>query len=42
MIDAEKIKKLVRPSIAAMPAYVPGRTVEEASKANGGIKMIKL
>ena len=42
MIDAENIKKLVRPSIAAMPSYVPGRTVEEASKANGGIEMIKL
>ena len=35
MIDAENIKKLVRPSISAMPSYVPVRTVEEASKANG-------
>lgn len=42
MIDAEMIKKLVRPVVAAMPAYVPGRTVEQASKENGGIEMIKL
>lgn len=42
MIDAENIKSLVRPSVAAMPSYVPGRSVEEASKANGGIEMIKL
>lgn len=37
-----EIKDLVRPSIAAMPSYVPGRTVEQAQKENGGIPMIKL
>lgn len=37
-----EIKELVRPAIAAMPSYVPGRTVEQASKENGGIPMIKL
>lgn len=42
MIEAENIKTLVRKSVAAMPSYVPGRTVEEASKDNGGIEMIKL
>lgn len=37
-----EIKDLVRPSVAAMPSYVPGRTVEKASEENGGIPMIKL
>lgn len=36
------IKDLVRPCVAKMPSYVPGRTVEQASKENGGIPMIKL
>lgn len=37
-----EIKDLVRPSIAAMPSYVPGRSIEQAQKDNGGIPMIKL
>ena len=37
-----ELRDLMKKTIADKPAYVAGRTIEQAKKDNGGIEMIKL